>query len=46
MKRILILMIILCTAAASCTTMDPSHRPANGKRAYAAKAPKNKSAWK
>ncbi|MDJ1468760.1 hypothetical protein QNI19_21960 [Cytophagaceae bacterium DM2B3-1] len=42
MKTSIAIVLILITAVA-CTSVDPAH---SGKKAYAAKAPRNKSAWK
>jgi|GEM_PF-3775187 len=45
MKTLFTLMVmgLLITA---CTTIDSGHQTRSGKKAYAAKAPRNRAAWK
>ena len=46
MKTLCTLLVGGVLWLASCTTVDPGHQTRSGKKAYAAKAPRNRSAWK
>ncbi len=46
MKTIFTMCLGLSLLASACTTVDPAHQTRSGKKAYAAKAPKNRSAWR
>ncbi len=46
MKTLLVLILTTGVLASACTTVDPAHQTRSGKKAYASKAPRNRSAWK